>query len=41
MPLTKTGMKIKGNFIREYGRKKGTGIFYAWERKHKIGMKKR
>ena len=41
MPLTKIGMKIKGNFQKEYGKKKGTKIFYAWERKHKFGLLKK
>jgi hypothetical protein len=34
MPLTKKEMQIKSNFIREYGRRRGTNIFYAWENKH-------
>jgi len=34
MVLTKKGKKIKKNFQKEYGRKKGTSIFYAYERKH-------
>ena len=40
MPLTKTGKKIKLNFLKEYGKKKGNNIFYAWEHKHP-GVKKR
>lgn len=34
MPLTKSQREIKGNFIREYGRKRGTNYFYGYERKH-------
>jgi hypothetical protein len=40
MPLTKVGKQIKRNFIKEYGLRKGTSIFYAWENKHK-GVKKK
>lgn len=39
MPLTKKGRKILKEFEKEYEKKKGEGIFYAWERKHK-GIKK-
>lgn len=35
MPLSKTGKKIKKNFIEEYGKEKGEKIFYAWENKTK------
>lgn len=35
MPLSKKGKKIKGNFEKEYGKKKGTSFFYAWENKIK------
>jgi hypothetical protein len=34
MPLTKKGMKLKGIFVKEYGRKKGINVFYAYEHKH-------
>lgn len=34
MPLTKMQKVIKGNFIKEYGKKRGTQIFYAWENKY-------
>lgn len=34
MPLTKKGHKIKRVFMNEYGKKKGTRIFYAFENKH-------
>lgn len=39
MPLTKKGRRIKGSFIREYGRTRGTKIFYAWEHKHPFVVK--
>ena len=29
MPLTKKGSKIKGAMTKTYGKKKGSGIFYA------------
>ena len=35
MPLTEKGRKIKAAMIKEYGEKKGTQVFYAWENKHK------
>lgn len=38
--LTKTGRKIKGNFVKEYGKKRGTSIFYKWEHSHPF-VKKR
>lgn len=42
MPLTKKGLKIKGEFIKEYGKKRGVSIFYAWERKNDVsGLVKR
>lgn len=41
MPLTKKGKKLKGIFIKEYGKKKGTSIFYAWEHKQKGGIRKK
>jgi len=28
-------LKLKHKFQKEYGKKKGTRIFYAWENKHK------
>lgn len=34
MPLSKKGKKLKGLFIMEYGRKRGTGIFYSYEHLH-------
>ena len=33
MPLDKRMRMIKGNFIRQYGRSRGTPIYYAWENK--------
>lgn len=35
MPLSNSGKKIKLNFEKEYGKKKGDKIFYAWENKNK------
>jgi hypothetical protein len=35
MPLTRQGKKLKRIFISEYGKKKGTRIFYALEHRHK------
>lgn len=35
MPLNKKGKEIKKIFEKEYGRKKGDRIFYAYENKHK------
>lgn len=41
MPLSKAGKKIKANLEKQYGEKKGEGIFYAMENKGEIpGMKK-
>lgn len=40
MPLTKKGSKLKNIFEKEYGKKKGDNIFYAYENKHKE-LKKR
>lgn len=34
MPLSKKGKKILKEFQEEYGKEKGTTIFYAWENKH-------
>ena len=40
MPLSKAGKKIKANLEKQYGEKKGKGIFYAMENKGGIpGMK--
>lgn len=35
MPLTKSMKKAKKSMIKEYGKKKGAKIFYAWENKKK------
>lgn len=35
MPLTKLGRKIEKSFKKEYGKKKGEKVFYAWENKNK------
>lgn len=35
MPLSKTGKELKMKFKKEYGKKKGEKIFYAWENKTK------
>lgn len=35
MPLTKKGKKLKKVFEKEYGKKKGDKVFYAYENKHK------
>lgn len=40
MPLTKKGKEIEKAFEKEYGKKKGKNIFYAWEHKHKGVIKK-
>ena len=32
--LTKKGRKLKGIFEKEYGKKRGDKIFYAYENKH-------
>lgn len=40
MPLTKKQQKLKGIFLKEYGKHKGTRIFYAYENKMKKGGKK-
>ena len=37
MPLTSKGKKIKSAMKKQYGSKKGESIFYATERKGKIG----
>lgn len=36
MPLTKKGKKIKKAMDEEYGKKKGTKVFYASRNKGKI-----
>lgn len=33
MPLTKKGAKIKRNMIKEYGKEKGTEVFYKSQNK--------
>lgn len=33
MPLTKKGEKMKKELQKEYGKKKGTGVLYAMEKK--------
>jgi hypothetical protein len=35
MPLSFKGHKIKKQMEQEYGKEKGTRIFYAWENKQK------
>lgn len=35
MPLTKTGKKVMGNMVKEYGKKKGKRVFYATANKRK------
>ena len=36
MPLTKKGEKIKSAMEKQYGKKKGEGVFYASQKKGKI-----
>ena len=36
MPLTKKGRKIKTAMVKQYGKKKGTQVFYASENKGTI-----
>ena len=36
MPLTKKGSKIKKAMTKQYGKKKGTQVFYASANKGKI-----
>jgi hypothetical protein len=36
MPLTKKGKKVKKEFKKEYGAKKGEEVFYATENKKKM-----
>lgn len=33
--------KVLRNMRKQYGKKKGTNIYYAWEKKHGIKKKKR
>jgi len=39
MPLTKKYSKLKKTFQKEYGTKKGSSVFYAYENKHKAKKK--
>lgn len=39
MPLTKKLTKIMKSMKRNYGIRKGTQVFYAWENKMKGGKK--
>lgn len=42
MPLNKKGRKIKKEMEKEYGKKKGSSVFYAAENKGTIkGVKKK
>jgi len=36
MPLNKKGKKIKNSMVRQYGKTKGTAIFYAMENSGKL-----
>lgn len=36
MPLTKKGTKIKRAMAKQYGKKKGTSVFYASQKKGTI-----
>jgi len=36
MPLTKKGSKIKRAMVKQYGKKKGTQVFYASQKKGTI-----
>ena len=36
MPLTKKGKKIRRSMQKEYGKKKGTSVFYASKNKGRI-----
>ena len=38
MPLTEAGKKTKAAMIKQYGKKKGTQVYYAYENKHKSKM---
>jgi hypothetical protein len=39
MPLSLKGKIMLRKFQREYGKKKGTKVFYAWENLHKENKK--
>ena len=39
--MCKMPVKLKKIFEKEYGKKKGDNIFYAWENKHKKRKVKR
>jgi len=42
MPLTKKGKKVKKEFAKQYGEKKGEEVFYASMNKGKLkGMEKK
>jgi hypothetical protein len=42
MPLTKTGKKVLRSMRKEYGKKKGTGVFYASINKGRLkGMERK
>jgi len=41
MPLTKAGKKLMSELKKEYGAKKGTGVFYALENKGTKGIVKK
>ncbi len=41
MPLSKIGREILRKMQEEYGKKRGTAIFYAWEKKHRDLVLKR
>lgn len=40
MPLTKREKKVKRAMRKTYGQKKGTRVFYAWERKTRKARRK-
>jgi hypothetical protein len=40
MPLSKIGKKVKRAFMKEYGKKRGSSIFFASERKRIPGASK-
>jgi hypothetical protein len=41
LPLSKKGKKVLEEFKKEYGKKKGESIFYAWENKHRYNWLKK
>lgn len=41
MPLTKSMKKTKQAMEKQYGKKKGEQVFYAWENKQKKSKKKK